>query len=388
MLENLLQGIVDPISNTGSVSPSRALSLSSLHPPHTAQLGGDGEECACTSACPPLELSVSIDSISLLWDDKERFDMLGLLKEYLMVEFDFTRSIPKTIGVRWDNSYRGSLGCLYANRKTPNGIRHRLSIPGKVCSSVPLPLLLRFIETVYNQNPDICCSRIDICLDDFTKRLTYEDIHAALKEKNYSGFVTSRSIENDAGRSGWTHYLGSRESNHMVRIYDKSTESRGRVDSIRWESEYKDEKSQAIFESLAKSATVIDAHRLLCGHIFGNINFIDKKDRNLKRCSMLTWWAEFLEYVDFQRCQVLCKKPVTSIESSVKWVHKQVEKTLARLSRVFGVERFQEFINDCVVSGSRRLKKIDDLMIVEYMNIEFGQYASDDCLSEFLSECS
>jgi DNA relaxase NicK len=253
-------------------------------------------------------------------------------------------------------------------RHTPTGLRYRLAIPGKVCASVPLNLLLRFFEVVNDLNDEVVCSRIDICVDDFTKRLTFDHLSAALKDKNYSGFRTCQGIQNYDDANGWTIYLGSRQSEHMVRIYNKSAESLGRVDSIRWESEYKGEKANAIFKSLARAVTLDSSVKLLKGYVLGKVQFIDRSDKNLERCNMLDWWLEFVMYLGYERCQVLCEKPVTSIESKVIWIKKQVEKALALVSRAYGSERFQVFVDECVASGGDRLRRFDELLLIEYLN--------------------
>lgn len=348
---------IDPRSNTG-LNSQTVHGSSSVYPLEgTASMGQ-------TALAP----SISIDGFSLMWDELDSFDILPIIKQLLLVEFDFTKSTSMTIGVRWDYVYRGSLGALYMYRHTPTGLRYRLSIPGKVCTSIPLRLVLRFFEVVSGLNDELDCSRIDICVDDFTKKLTFDNITTALKQKNYSGFRTKQGIQNYDALNGWTVYLGSRQSEHMVRIYNKSAESMGRIDAIRWESEYKGKKANSIFKSLSKAIDIESSVKLLKGYVLGKVNFIDRFDKNLERCDLLDWWREFVEYLGYERCQVLCEKVVTSIESKVKWINKQVEKALALVSRAFGSERFQVFIDECVNSGSDRLRRFDELLLVEYMN--------------------
>lgn len=317
---------------------------------------------------------LSIDSLTLIWDFLPDFDILPLVKKILQVEFDFTSSHPMRVGVIWDNCYRGSMGCLYMFRATELGVRYRLAISGKACASVPIELFLRFIEMVYSSNPAVECSRIDICLDDYKKHLTYDNLCAALdpKVKNYSGFHSGRSVRNYDDSDGWTVYLGSRESEHFVRVYNKSAESKGRIDAVRWESEFKGDKADLICRSLASSSTVADSLKKLQGYLFGNFNFIHKVDRNLERCDKLKWWSEFLNWVGFGRCNILVVKPVTSIESRVLWIKKQVEKSLALLSRAFGLDDFQLFMDECLASGSRRLRRLDDLLVLEYLNSQLN----------------
>lgn len=325
-----------------------------------------------TLSRPNTTINYSVDNLSLLWDKSPDLDIFLLCKKLLSVEFDFSHSFPMTVGVRWEHTNRGSLGCLYMERETSVGVRCRLSLSGKACASVPIELLLHFLSIVSSSPVEVSCSRIDICLDDYTKRLTFENIWAALESGNHSGFRTSHAIKNFGNkRGGWTVNLGSRQSSHFVRIYDKSAESKGRIDSIRWESEFKHEKAQAIFKSLAAATTCVDALKLVKGYTFGKFHFIDKTNKNLDRCNALDWWLDFLLFVMHEQAEILVDKVVTSIESSVLWIRRQVEKSLARISRAFGTEKFEEFLDDCLVSGRNRLKAIDNLLIVEYMNAQF-----------------
>ena len=310
---------------------------------------------------------LAIDNVSLMWDELDGFDILPFVRDLLGVEFDFTHSYPIRIGVVWENCYRGSLGCLYMFRRTERGIRYRLSISGKACSRTPLDLLLRFFEVVHHNNADLICSRMDICLDDYSKKLTFDNLCAALDAKNHSGFNGGTSTRNHDGSDGWTVYLGSRQSQHFVRVYNKAAESKGRIDAIRWESEFKSDKADYIYRKLALQKTSAAAVAHLELYVFGNFDFIYKNQKNLERCDRLTWWEDFLAWVGFGRAKILVDKPVTSIESRVIWIKKQVEKSLALLSRAFGLDDFQSFIGDCVDSGSRRLKRFDDILLLEYL---------------------
>ena len=342
-----------PCSNTGLDSP---LSTPVLFSPNTP---------VPFSPNTPI---LAIDALTLIWDACEDFDILPFVRDLLGVEFDFTSSFPRKIGVVWENCYRGSLGCLYMFRQNKEGVRYRLAISGKACSNVPLELLLRFLEVVYSNNPKLECSRIDICLDDYSKKLTFDNLSAALDSESYSGFRNGLAIKNYNRSGGWTVNLGSRDSQHFARVYNKAAESKGRIDAIRWESEFSGDKADYIFRKLASQKTVVAATAHLELYIFGNFDFIYKDDKNLERCEKLEWWSDFLTWLGFGRGKVVVKKAVTTIESRIVWIKKQVEKSLALLSRAFGLDDFDSFIDDCVASGSRRLRKFDDILLLEYLN--------------------
>lgn len=310
----------------------------------------------------------SIDEATIKVD--RPFLVFPLLAEYLRIEFDMTVSSPMVVGVLWERTYKGSLGCLYMERDTDKGVRCRLSLSGKACASVPIELLLHFLKAASSSSDNVTCSRIDICLDDFTKKLTYENIFVALEAGNHSGFQKSNIIRNFGSRGGWTANLGSRESEHYVRIYDKFAESKGLVDSIRWESEFKHKKAQAVFKSLAEASTGEAALKMLKGFTFGRFQFIEKESKNLDRCGLIDWWYDFRVFVSHEDCEILVQKVVTSIDSSIKWIKYQVEKTLARLCRAFGDCSYDEFMADCLTSGLERLKPIDDKLIADYLNAQ------------------
>jgi DNA relaxase NicK len=339
-----LECLVDPVSNTGlnsQVAFTRPLSLDR-------------------------DPTFGIDALVLLWDEIN-VDVLGLLYDTLGVQFDLTKSYPMVVGVKWESVFRTVKGSLYMIRPTENGNRYRLALSGKECSSIPLDLMCRFCEIIKSQIVSIECSRIDVRLDDFRRTLTRDKICAALEAGSYSGFQKWQLINNGGREKGWTINLGSRQSSAFTRIYDKFWESKGEIPSIRIETEYKNEKAQSIFDCVSSARTVIESQRYLHGLVLGKVNFIDRLDKNLERCSMLTWWAEFLGGIGFERCQVIVEKSKPSVEKTKNWIEKQVEKSLALLSRVFGEDSFSEYIKERVLCGSRRLNRMDELSMLEYL---------------------
>ena len=317
---------------------------------------------------------LGIDALTLLWYECEGFDILPFIRDLLDVQFDFTSSFPQKIGVLWDKCFRGSFGCKYMCRAVVDDsghfarIRYRLTLSGQACSRVPLESLIRFMEVVFANNPKVECSRIDIRLDDYSKRLTFDNLCAALDSKNYSGFLHGTAIKNYDGSDGWTVNLGSRESDHFVRAYNKLAESKGRINAHRWESEFKNGKADYIFHQLASQKDIVSATACLELYIFGNFDFIYKDDKNLERCDRLGWWEDFLTWLGFGRGKIIVEKVKSTIESRIVWIKKQVEKSLALLSRAFGLDDFETFIGDCVASGSRRLRKFDDILLLEYLD--------------------
>jgi phage replication initiation protein len=107
-------------------------------------------------------------------------------------------------------------------------------------------------------------TRIDVALDDREATVAVETVRQAVE----AGQLVSRSKQfkviqasnhRQGVRTGETLYFGSRESQSMLRVYDKRLElkSRGREDAesygVRWEMEFKQDRAQACAKALLTS---------------------------------------------------------------------------------------------------------------------------------------
>lgn len=81
-------------------------------------------------------------------------------------------------------------------------------------------------------------SRLDLCYDDFSKRFSVEYYRAKwCEDVIQSPFIANISCIGSTKR-GLTFYVGSHKARQkLLRIYDKSKESHGEIDSIRYEFE-------------------------------------------------------------------------------------------------------------------------------------------------------
>ena len=104
-------------------------------------------------------------------------------------------------------------------------------------------------------------TRIDVALDDREASVAVETVRPAVE----AGQVVSRSKQfkviqasnhREGVRTGETLYFGSRESQSMLRVYDKRLElqAKGRDDAglygVRWELEFKQDRAQACAKAL------------------------------------------------------------------------------------------------------------------------------------------
>lgn len=240
-----------------------------------------------------------------------------------------------------------------------------VSIPGGSLSRVDGRLHLSFFKMLkrrYGFQP----TRLDIALDDYEKRLSKEIVIEALEQGNYVGF-SKYSVHVNSGKKknkdkGWTIYLGSRQSDKMYRLYDKSAESNGKIDAYRLECELKDFKAKQLWELMMQLPDSNDNARmemyqsLLLEVLVGGVDFRDLSvDSNMSRCPKLQWWADFLDYVHSSGGLKLgAARSESSLQKTLTWVKRQVETSLAMLRDVLGSQQFHLFIRDAIDSGRLR----------------------------------
>lgn len=114
-----------------------------------------------------------------------------------------------------------------------------VSIPGHAIEWFLYSCDMDIIELFkYFSDNDIRLSRLDICLDDFSKKYRpswYHDKLLNFEIKTRMKF--SSFYSNNRGTGGTTFTLGKRNTEKYLRIYDKDVESKGEIDSVRYEIE-------------------------------------------------------------------------------------------------------------------------------------------------------
>lgn len=186
-------------------------------------------------------------------------------------------------------------------------------------------------------------SRIDFCFDDYTKRF-----RPSYYEKKYlNREISSRKncanlIGNDT--KGATFYIGSREI-EILRVYDKFIQSKGEIDSVRYEAEYHGEKAVNVFHY------VID-HDSICfkNFLLGWFKVIDRIDSNTTRCPINTEWLFWLENSVFGE-ELPTEKliiPKYTLEqrhmAATEWLVKVCMGHLKGYCELFGFENLRDLV--------------------------------------------
>ena len=252
--------------------------------------------------------------------------------------------LEQVTGSRFPDEYSGSrfYGQVYVNfpgavlqthPRTDHTTRCALQLSGKVLAKIEpvnqLFLMKELASLGFN------CTRIDICIDDYTKTISPDCVKEAVDSGNQTGFCLAPYAEwRSSGCVGEeqskTYCLGRRGrygSGKYIRCYNKYLESKGEIDSNRFEVEFTDAYSKNAFATLTGFPTSSWAG-VMIGLITGAIDFIDRSSSKVVgECVRLDWWSAIVD--DSGRIRVSKPRKDKTIKKAIGWVERQVLPTLA-----------------------------------------------------------
>lgn len=181
-------------------------------------------------------------------------------------------------------------------------------------------------------------TRLDLAIDDkFEPFYTLPELQTVLEEQRFVSKFRSWRLVKDSTTSGdltgATLYLGSRQSDIMLRIYDKQleqiakgVEGAANVPWVRWEFELKNEYANIALTDILNG---IDVGSLCFGILSNYLRIIVVDDSNKSRCSTDEVWSSFLGEVKNIHLFVM-QAPPTLLDKK-DWVLKQVAPTITGL---------------------------------------------------------
>lgn len=272
-------------------------------------------------------------------------------------------------GKRYDSSARGvATGCragwTYGGDPDPETGEVRpgellISLPGKALARTSGASVHRLAQWLRDWGMRL--TRADTAVDDFERTLSIDLVRQAAASGNAAGFKTmdSRQVTRCGQVIGDGVTLGSRKSDHLVRIYDKALESKGAINSIRIESELHDEQADLWFAEYCNMTTE-QLHTggavFLAAVPLGKVKFLDKASGDrLSRRKMLGWWADFVARVGVL-IRIGSYRVPPSLERLQKWHDSQVAISLAVLQEAWG-DRFGDYIAGLIRDGTQRMKE-------------------------------
>jgi len=261
----------------------------------------------------------------------------------------------------------------------------------------------KLIELCLRMNGE--CKRVDLPTDDFSGRITVDEIKKKVARREYS--TTLRALEvtdqkkdgledvktiRDSKLSGYSATFGTRKSLQLC-IYDKLSERLAKgidpdVDTwIRYEVRfYHDRASQEIHELL--KALKEDN---LSGHIVGClaaiIDFKEPSEMNDHHRSDAKTWSKWFEFMkNGSEASLFANAPrIMTVESNASWLVKEGAKSFVRILASLDGSDIASIGSALVLKALRKLTKADLQYINQYRKkLNYYEFSSLEDLQEYL----
>jgi DNA relaxase NicK len=255
--------------------------------------------------------------------------------------FDWDGAHPGFRGHYYEVILKSAQGIEIAFNSLPDSPNHgifRISIPGAPLQHVRQSELHKLGR--YFLRSSCRCTRFDWAIDDHDYILDLDEIVSACQQWRYSGAKSHRYFQRQKKgeyQVGRTIYLGSSQSDKQVRIYDKNVESKGAINSIRYEIQWRDGLANAAFEKYFSIGHPDIAAREISINAVGAICFYESMNDVLSRSTVLPMWSEFIKLVG-GAYKLSARRIQPLISDKIRWIESQVGRTLAIISKIKGFD--------------------------------------------------
>jgi phage replication initiation protein len=192
-------------------------------------------------------------------------------------------------------------------------------------------------------------SRCDLAGDDWLRRASPRDVKDAVERGEVVTHTRSHRWYEDLHSKVGTMYFGAGSSRQMVRVYDKTEESGGAIDAVRWEIQARDEAA----ESLVRELALGNWGEVWASRLVQVVDFRDREANELvNRCARFAWFEEIVG--DAKKALVYERRAVVSAEKVDNWLHRQVAPSLAAMMIRSGGD--VEYVGGLMKDGKGRWK--------------------------------
>lgn len=271
----------------------------------------------------------------------------------------------RSFGIRYfAKSFRHPSGAVSGvGQKIPGGSVNEslayLELSGSVLEKFKQSRLRKLMR-VLRDKFDFKCTHSDLTIDDYGKSFLIEDVKQAYDDKNFVGFRNTGDYR-EIGRKGSEGKMmsfgrrGSAGGGKRIVFYDKSKESKGKIDSYRIELATYDVYAQQSFEQLC-DLSYLSWGQLIGGWISGAVDFVQRngdEDKNPGRRPRLVWWDRLVSCF----CKLVPSRIYRSdsLDKLKAWVFNQVAPSLAVLKYVLK-DDFWAFFWACIYYGESRFR--------------------------------
>lgn len=297
---------------------------------------------------------------------QETGEVLGFI-DYISCTFPYRtnsdlENLTIFLGGCWENAVNrksgytlglrcGSLALWYGGRRDM-GIS--LEASGRGCRQLEDTIIKHgwpaFIEELLEMRAKF--SRLDVAIDDQAGIISFDEIeHCCLNRLVVCRFDTfnpkqqGKISTGKITKNGFT--FGSRESNTMLRIYDKALEQGEEGNHVRVELEATRIKAHNLARKLAT-----DGESIIAGVIAATVDFkIAGADSHKSRLKSLESWLRLLG--EAEKIRLTTAPSDSYLEKSMIALEYQYGMTMARVVREYGEQRLLEMAHN----GEIRLRK-------------------------------
>lgn len=225
---------------------------------------------------------------------------------------------------------------------------------------VPFAALFQLLEDTPGSN----VSRLDIACDDRSGALDMDTIIEKVQHNEINSRMTQRSVLvswDGLFKNGATVYIGAPSSAFRLRIYDKALEQGIHGHWVRVEMVLRSGNANSFVHHVAQGEPV----GCLAAQVLNDkFSFIEKDDSNISRCSMCSWWADFME--DLRSLQLTSRPEVQySVARIDRWIVDQVAPSLAVLVETFGTQHLLEI----ALTAKERLTDYQKALIADFRRL-------------------
>ena len=230
-------------------------------------------------------------------------------------------------------------------------------------------------------------TRLDCALDDRNSYVPLSTIRQAIEagqcvtRADRMQRISSRSIHTDTP-SGETLYLGSPQSQTMLRIYDKRLESQAKQREdwqdygIRWELELKKDRAQVCGQVLSYLEEA-DWLEFMVGVLRGYVDFRattrDEEDEFRYRAPLLDWWLLLTD--GFKKGRLVVEKEAQTLPKVKRWVSQSVAPMLAV---IYAADPGgHAWLERQILAGKRRWNNKHRGLLKKETSLSFTQDAGD-----------
>ncbi len=255
-------------------------------------------------------------------------------------------------------------------------------------------------------------TRVDYALDDITKEgdtpcITLTKVFRAAQNGEICKKARTLDLLSGAEMSarmrikychgepikGRTLYVGVRNSDKLVRFYDKRAEQLQKkqpvpADVVNWtrcEVEFHEDAAMGVMNAFIDMPDEEFAEHMR-GVINNQVRFISRTNDNVSRCPVKRWWTEFLNGCT-KRFKLPHKEPARSALARAERGLKQYVRTIYTLFQEVGLDGLYLFFHDEVEKLKAENKEILRPEIVENLREDIRDYEERTAITNYLYNC-